>query len=224
MTRVRHLKLQRRGASGFDGETTGNHRPPNDRRGEDHLGVAAAGVALEGAHQRVTVHDPRGGGEQPAHAGDGRFQVVRLGGVHPAQVTDAVLLGLNLVRLEVGNLRLGGGNEELADPAMGNIVVGAVSVERLAAGHAEARLQRPRRVVESGVDHLGVAGAGVHTDGRFGLQHHHFAPGQGQRARHGQADHPRANHHRIERPVIHGGLHGDAVVRDTLTQPIAQPI
>jgi hypothetical protein len=62
---------------------------------------------------------------------------------------------------------------------------------------AESRLERAGRIVDAGVDDLGVARAGLGTDRVRGLQHDHFAAGEREGARHREANDPGANHDRV---------------------------
>src|SRR5690606_29827028 len=62
--------------------------------------------------------------------------------------------------------------------------------ERLPAGNAHPRHPAPGWIVDSGMDHLAVAGGGYRTDAFGLLQHHHLAAGLRQPPCQRKADHP----------------------------------
>jgi len=107
---------------------------------------------------------------------------------------DAVGAGLGMQRVELVQLRCAGGDDQLAAAAVLDAALGAVAVEQSVAFDAQPRLQRPRGVIEAGVDHFAVAGAGDRAEGVGRFEDHDIAPGQGQRARRGQSDHTGTNH------------------------------
>src|SRR5437773_5467314 len=60
---------------------------------------------------------------------------------------------------QLGKLGLGGGDDELAAAPMVDAALAAELVQALAAGDAQACLERAARTVDAGVDHLAVARA-----------------------------------------------------------------
>ena len=90
------------------------------------------------------------------------------------------------------------GNNQLAAAPVRHAVRDAVLVEELLAGDTAARLKRPLGVVDAGVDHFGVARAGVRADRVFGLEHYDLAPGARELARYREADHARADHDGVD--------------------------
>ncbi|MNC87525.1 hypothetical protein D3C83_32550 [compost metagenome] len=74
----------------------------------------------------------------------------------------------------------------------------AVAVEREPAGDAQARLERIRRIIDAGVDHLGIARAGMRADRLFRLEDHDLAPVVREPARDSEADHTGADHRAID--------------------------
>ena len=91
-----------------------------------------------------------------------------------------------------------GRDDQLAAVDVRHALLGAVGVERLAAGDAEPRHEAAGRIVDAGVDHLAVARGGLGADAFGGFQDDHLAPGQRQRARHRQADDAGAHHDAID--------------------------
>jgi len=78
-------------------------------------------------------------------------------------------------------------DEQLAAAGVRHLVLGAEGIEQLLAAHAQGRAQAARRIVDAGVDHLAVAGAGLRADQLVLLQHHHLMAGDRQRPGDGQA-------------------------------------
>ena len=95
---------------------------------------------------------------------------------------------------EPAALVVAGRHDDLAEARVRHPAVGAEGVEPLAAPHAEPRLGRALRVVDAGVDHLGIARAGLAADETLGLEHQHLVPGLRQRPRRRQPDDARPDH------------------------------
>ena len=64
----------------------------------------------------------------------------------------------------------------------------AIAIQRVPSLDAEAGLERSGRVVDAGVDDLGVARAGVLADRALRFQHRHFAAGEGESSGDSQPD------------------------------------
>ena len=80
----------------------------------------------------------------------------------------------------------------------------AISVQQIAAGNAQARLERIRLVMNTGMDDFAIARAGVHAEVALGLENEHFSAGACQRAAYAKADHARADHNAID--LVQGRL------------------
>ena len=108
------------------------------------------------------------------HAAYFGFELTQLGRGKGDEVIDTVQLRLLTVLGEGLDLRLIGRDDDLADPPMRNRVLGAVLIECTPARHAQPCLERAAGIIDAGVYDLGVAGTGVGTESRLGLQHHHL--------------------------------------------------
>jgi hypothetical protein len=75
------------------------------------------------------------------------------------------------------------GHDELAAVLVVDAVFLAVGIQGAVAGHAEARLEAARRVIQARVDHAAVARRGDGARVRLGLEQQHLASDQRQRAR-----------------------------------------
>ena len=71
------------------------------------------------------------------------------------------------------------------------------------AGHAQSRLQAAGGIVHAGMDDLGIARRDAAADGVAGLQHHHLAPRERERAGGGQPYDARADDHAVQ-PFVPG--------------------
>ena len=90
------------------------------------------------------------------------------------------------------------GDDELAAIVVVHAACLAIGIQRAIAGHAEARLETARRVVEPGVDDAAVARRGDGAGVGFGLEQQHFAARQRQRARDRESDDACANDHAFD--------------------------
>ena len=154
-------------------------------------------VADQAQHEGVAVDDAGGLGVHPGQRIDLRFEGKNLGAAQPRQVADAVDAGLALVVLENGELFFRRRDDHLADALVRHIVGAAVLVEQLLAAHAHGGLHRAGRVVDAGVDDLGVAARRFRADHVVAFEDQHLPSGQRQRAGDGEADHARADHHGV---------------------------
>ena len=85
--------------------------------------------------------------------------------------------------LQLGDLGFLRGDEQLAATGVRDAVLGAEPIEQLLAGDAQLGAQGAWRIVEPGVDHLGVARARLRADAVVALQHQHLLALECQRAR-----------------------------------------
>ena len=115
------------------------------------------------------------------------------------EVINAVIYRTLADRNEPALLLDRGRNDELAAAIMAHTSLPAVRVQLLAPGHAGARLQRTRRVVNAGVNYLAVARTRFGADISVLLNNQHLAAGTRQCTRTGQPCHPGANNEGINR-------------------------
>ena len=106
---------------------------------------------------------------------------------------------------ELPALCLAAGDDQLAAAPVRDAALGAIGVEHLAAGDAEPGLERARRVIDAGMDHLAVARADARAERALGFEQQHFAALRGEFARHGEADDAGADDGAID------FFHGDSV-------------
>ena len=156
------------------------------------------GIALQREHQAVAVDDAGRRRQHRSRAVQRRFQRDRLCGTQPGQIVHAAGLAALHQRAQCAFLRCVGGHHQLAATPVRDAMRLAVVVQQLTPAHAQPGLQRPRGVVQAGVDDLAVARTGAGTDGRRGFEHDHLAPGQCQRARHAQADDAGTDDHAVD--------------------------
>jgi hypothetical protein len=161
-------------------------------------GARAFRIAQVRQHQRVAVDDAGRGRMQRAHARHLGFHLARLGRADEAQVGHAVRRAQLQVVVELGQLGVFHRHDQLADAPVADAALGAIGVQRGLAGHAQPSLERARRVRETRMDHLRVARAGVRADGVLGLEDHHLALGQRERARDREAHHAGADHDAVD--------------------------
>lgn len=108
---------------------------------------------------------------QPGDPGHVRLDLAQLAGRNRVKSRHAVLDPAALELGEPPELALAGRDDQLARAQGGDPALLAVGVELGGAGDAESRLQRPRLVVDPGVDHpAGVAGL-VGADLALALEH-----------------------------------------------------
>jgi len=91
-----------------------------------------------------------------------------------------------------------GGDDQLAAIAVRHAVLGAVGVKQAPAGHAGLGHQAALGIIDAGVDHLGVARAGLGADAFGGLDDDDLTAGKSQRAGDREADHAGADHHAVD--------------------------
>src|SRR5437667_7688856 len=106
----------------------------------------------------------------PAHL---RLDLPEIVFVDESDAGRAVLACAHEQVVEAGELVLVDGDDDLAALLVRDAVLVAVRVELTAALHAEARLQRARRVVDAGVDDTAVVTRLVARRARLLLEHEH---------------------------------------------------
>src|ERR1700683_511695 len=144
--------------------------------------------ALIGPHPGVGFHklfacdDARGRSFDRLHAGNVGLAGADRRSVDHAQALDAVLAARFDQSGQLRVLSMRGGDHDLSDPAMRNIVRGAELVGQLITAHAVPRFQRTRSVIQARVDHPAVARTGTH--GKLGkrFQQEYVGPVRGQLA------------------------------------------
>ncbi len=123
------------------------------------------------------------------------------------------------VTLEWLDLVVARRDHDLADVPVRHAALAAIVVEHLFPGDAEARLERAFAVVQAGVDHFGVARAGVRADRVGGFDHDHFASVERELACNRKPDDPGADHRAVNAfsHVCNGrGYTGTAMLTDRI--------
>ena len=183
-------------AFGLDDEAAAGPRlGPEKGRAQCHHRPMVLRLALERQHVAMAVDDAGRGREQARHAPERRLHPGEVARVERCEVVDPVRRrrrGDPLEPVRLGRAR----DDDLAEPAVRHAMARAEGVERLAARAAEGGLGAVPGIVDAGVDHLGIAGAGVAADPLLALQHDHLMPRQRQGAGHRKPHHPGAHHHR----------------------------
>ena len=173
-----------------------------------HAAVAhqrAAGifhVALQRQHVGMLIDDAAGGAEQRRRAAHFGFELVRLGAGDQAHAVDVVdVRALEQVQQHL-LFFIAVGDDELAAVVVFDAARLAIGVQGAVAGDTEARLEAARCVVEAGVNDAAVARRGDGARMGLRLEQQHFAAGQRQCARHGEAHHARTDDDAFD-PVCH---------------------
>ena len=200
---------------------------------EDGAPVAALDARHRAAQADLSAPGGDVGGQRPGDGGEvddaGGRRVQRGDAAHVGldlgqrvraeapQAGHAVGAGAAFERVQPAQLVGADGDDDLARARQGDPVLGAEGLQELAAPPAQPRLQRPRRVVDAGVDDAAAVARLPGADRVRALQDDD--PGAGaaheQLARDGQADDPatgdrdvgvvrRAGHGRSLRPRHHG--------------------
>ena len=134
----------------------------------------------------MAVDDAGRGREDRPGTAQGRLHGLRFRRAEPAQIVDAVLPGTLEQPLQGGDLGVFGRDQQLADLRMRNETAAAEGIEPAPTLDAEDRLQRAGRIIDSGMDHFGIAGAGDGAHRGLGFQHQHLAAGPGEAAPDGE--------------------------------------
>jgi hypothetical protein len=140
---------------------------------------------------------------QRAHGAQRRLQGQGLRGVQAGDALHAIGFGACGQRIERCQFAVLRGHDELAALVVGDMVAVEKLVQQAPAFHAEARLQRARRVVQAGVDHLGVARGDARAHAALALQHGHAKALARQRIATRQA-HRTGPHHDCVKVGAHG--------------------
>src|SRR5438445_12309330 len=100
-----------------------------------------------------------------------RLDLLDAGGVQPAQAGDPVGPATTLELLQARELRGVGRDDQLAASLARDPPPLAVLIQLARSGDAQARLQRPRLVVDAGVDHAGVVAGLMAAELGLALEH-----------------------------------------------------
>src|SRR2546423_764584 len=111
----------------------------------------------------------------------------------PVDIGYAVRVRPGADGVQLLELLLPGRDDQLAAAPVRHAMRGAVVVEKVLAFDAAARFQRSLRVINAGVDYLGVPRAGVRADRVLGIEDDDLSPGERQLAGDRQADDARAD-------------------------------
>ena len=155
-------------------------------------------LAQQTQHIGVTVDDPGGGGEQRAGTGKRGLQRLRLRGGERLKIIHPIGGGPRADAPKLVQLRRICGHDQLAAALVRQATFGQIGIERPAPRHAEAGHEAALRIVNPRMDHLAVAGRGLRAEARGFFEDQHLAPGQRQRAGHGQPHHARARDDAID--------------------------
>src|SRR5262245_9391778 len=131
------------------------------------------GDALEGFDQRLGVDDAGVRRIEREGRNDVRFEAADEFAVDDLQPLDSVLVSASLQVLKYGELIFAVGDDQLARAFVRDVVGGAEFVEHRRAAHAMRRLERPRFVVDPGVDDSAVARRGPHAQTRRRFEQEH---------------------------------------------------
>src|SRR5271155_5157625 len=102
-----------------------------------------------------------------------RLERLDLPALQPAQARHAVGRSSPEQLPQAGHLCLPRSHDDLPTGLMGNVMLGAVTVKLARSLHAQTRLQRPRRVVEAGVNHARVVTRLMRSELRLALEQAH---------------------------------------------------
>ena len=105
----------------------------------------------------MAVDNAGGGAEEGCGAGQGGFHRLGLGLRQKGEVGHAIGGGAGLDGGEFAGLLLAGGDYQLGAILMRQAALTAVIIEHLFAGDAVLRHQAAGRVIDPGMDHLGIA-------------------------------------------------------------------
>ncbi len=94
-------------------------------------------------------------------------------------------------------------DDQLAQPSVRHAMAGAKIIQQVFAYDAELRLQRTLGIIDAGMDHLTVAGAGLHADMVVLFQDDGVQPIQRQPARDRQPHRTGADDHRFSFKTFH---------------------
>src|SRR5205085_1485845 len=150
----------------------------------------------------MAVDDAGRGGMKRPEAEELGLEVRHFGLCDPVDIGYAVRMRPGADGVQLLELLLARRNDQLAAAPVRHAMRGAVVVEKALAFDAAARFQRSLRVVNAGMDYLGVPRAGVRADRVLGIEDDDLSSGERQLARDREADHARADDDRVN--AIHG--------------------
>ena len=182
-----HHRIDRKLAALASGET---HQPsglgvdePLDLGAERDHAAAILEIALQGAHERMTVDDAGVGRVQRRHAIELRLHGAGCRAVDHHEALDAVGGALLEDRLHLADLGIFGGDDQLAAQAKRHAVGLAELHHQAPAARAVISAQRSGRVVHAAVDHFTVARRHAVADAQGPLGDDHLVALQRRRAR-----------------------------------------
>jgi hypothetical protein len=164
-------------------------------------------------HQPLGTEDAGVGREQRRHRVHVRLARRHEGAIHQAQPLHTVGLALGLDGFERGDSGLVLRHDDLAAARVRHAEGGTELIEPAVAVDAVPRLERARRVVHAGVNHLAVVGARAHARPRLALEHAHAAATAGDGQCGGEADDAGADDRGIDGFHLISWLVGAAAVR-----------
>src|SRR5262245_42488831 len=126
-------------------------------------------------------------------AGELRLEVARRVAADQGEALDAVGDTLRLDLLDLLDLGVPGGDDQLAALVVGNAVRGTIRVEQAPSVGAVKRAKRAGRVVDAAMDHLAVARGRAGADPFGGLGDDHLVTLECGGACNRQPDHARAD-------------------------------
>ena len=172
-----------------------------DRAAAGEACAAALRIPEQRQHAGLRIDDAGERGVKRRGARELRLERLSRRAVEPREL-DAVGLRRGGDAGEARQLGIGRGDDELFAAPVGNGAPGAEPVEPLTPSDAQAGLERARRIVDAGVDHLAVARTRPRAEARGGFEDQHLASGERQLPRHREAHDAGPDHHRID--LIHG--------------------
>ena len=169
----------------------------------DHA-AAVFQIAPQRQHETVAVDDA--GFRRPQRADAGQFLLhgARRVAADHLDAFDAVLLRLRHDGLDLGELGVVGGHDQLAAFAVADAVGGAEVVEHAPAAHAELGAQRVGRIIKAGVDHFAVARRHAVGDAAGDFGNRHVMAGECRGARDRKPDDTGADDKDFHQSRFHG--------------------
>ena len=183
-----------------------------DAGSQHDLGAVCGSLALQRQHVGVAVDDTGRWRQQRRHAIDLRLEPACLGRRQRHEIVDAVGDRGLVKPFELAELVRGGGHQQFRAPLVRHAAPLAEPVELVLALDAQLRAQTAGRIVDAGVDHLGVARGRLRADQLVLLEHHDLLARHRQRTADRQADHAGADDDGLDIRVHGGGQALAAVV------------
>ena len=176
----------------------GHRRGAQERRIEHDRATVGFDLAGQCVHVAVRVEYTAFGRVQRSHGAQGRLHGQRLRAVQACDALDLVGLAAHGQRHQGRQFAVLRRHDELAALVEGDMMALEEGVEQTPALHAQARLQRPRSVVQAGVDDLGVARRHAGADAAFAFHDGHGFAIARQGVATGQADRAGADNDDVE--------------------------